>query len=885
MSACTMLMAGGAGLALILVWIGRTRSRCLAGDDGLAGDPALTRRLIGILGVGCLGFIIAGGGAWLIQTNVCAIPSQSSPGPARMVPEAGFTLAAGILLTLLLVSHLLATTEHHRLLEAEVARRTDALRDSEARYRAIVETQTELVCRYRPEDGTLTFVNDAYCRYFGRSRASLVGTCLLDLIPAPSRPRVRAIMDQMMAAPGRNTSDHEVLARDGEIRRQEWVDTPVFDDLGRLYEVQGVGRDITDQKRLETELRLFKAIVETSNEAIAVSDPDGALIYINPAHERLFGHPFDEAVGLNYRYYYPPESVEILDAKVAPALADGGTWEGVLDAFHADGRRFPLWERADVLLDEDGGLQYVFGLMHDVSRDQAMRQALVESRERLDLALTGADLGTWDWDVPTGEVFFDERLARMLGYSPKMVEPHIRFWEGLIHPDDRESVMAVLNAHLAGETGRYESEHRLHHRAGHWIWVLDRGRVMARDPDGHPLRACGTHLDITLAKRMEAALMESEARYRSFVENFPGIAFQGHIDYRPIFLHGAVEAITGYAESDFANGGLRWDELVFPDDRDLLARTSAEVLGTPGRSLEREYRLIRRDQAVRWVRETIQNVCNDKGQPRFVQGVIYDVTDQKRAEIERRDLERQAARIRRMQSLNTMAGAVAHHFNNLLAVVIGDLEMAEIDIPESAPVREHLDRARTAAQRAAEISRLMLTYVGQSAERPQWISPTTALADLIRDVRATVLGGVTLSIDIPDALPAIQVAPQSLHQAILSLITNAVEAMDDDGGEVRFSAAVRPCGEVIEAADFVAESPPGGDCLWLTVSDTGRGMDPETMLRLFDPFFTTKFTGRGLGMATVLGIVRCHGGTVAVSSTLGRGTAISVLLPFTSGDS
>ena len=885
MSACTMLMAEGAGLVLILVWIGRTRSRCLAKDDGAAGDPALTRRLIAILGVGCLGLVIAGVGAWLIQTHIRVGAPQPSPESVRMVPEAGLTLAAGILLTLLLVSHLLATTEHHRLLEAEVARRTEALRESEARYRAIVETQTELVCRYRPEDGTLTFVNDAYRRFFSRSRASLIGTCLLDLIPASSRPRVRAIIDRMMAAPGRLTSDHEVLARDGEVRRQQWVDTPVFDDLGRLYEVQGVGRDITDQKRLETELRLFKAIVETSNEAIAVSDPDGALVYINPAHERLFGHPFDEAVGLNYRDYYPPESIETLDAAVAPALAARGTWEGVLDAFHADGRRFPLWERADILMDDHGRVQYSFWLMHDVSRDQAMQQALHESRERLDLALAGADLGTWDWDIPTGEVFFDERLVAMLGYTPDMVEPNVRFWEGLIHPDDRESVMAVLNAHLAGETGRYESEHRLRHRAGHWIWVLDRGRVMARDPDGKPLRACGTHLDITLAKQMEAALMESEARYRSFVENFPGIAFQGHSDYRPIFMHGAVETITGYAESDFGDGGLRWDELVFPDDRDILARTSAEVLGTPGRSLEREYRLVRRDQTIRWVRETIQNVCNDEGQPCFVQGVIYDVTDQKRAEVERRDLERQAARVRRMQSLNTMAGAVAHHFNNLLAVVLGDLEMAELDLPESASVREHIDRARTAAQRATEISRLMLTYVGQSGERPQWISPTTALADFIMDVRATVPAGVTLSVDIPDALPAIQVAPQSLHQAILSLITNAVEAMDDDGGEVRFSATVRPCKEVVEAADFVAEPPPGGDCLWLTVSDTGRGMDPETMLRLFDPFFTTKFIGRGLGMATVLGIVRCHGGTVAVTSTPGRGTAVSVLLPFASGDS
>ncbi len=167
--------------------------------------------------------------------------------------------------------------------------------------------------------------------------------------------------------------------------RRIWIRTmarPVTDG-GRIAKVIGNVIDVTERKQAEEQMRLHMTMFQCSTEAIAISDRRGRLLYVNPAHERLFGHPLAEARGLNYRAYYPPESVEILDREVAPALAQGRHWEGELDAVDASGRRFPLWERADAILDTDGKMLYGFGFMHDTTEHRRARQVLLENEQVL----------------------------------------------------------------------------------------------------------------------------------------------------------------------------------------------------------------------------------------------------------------------------------------------------------------------------------------------------------------------------------------------------------------------------------------------------------------------------------------------------------------------
>jgi len=154
------------------------------------------------------------------------------------------------------------------------------------------------------------------------------------------------------------------------------------------------------------------------------------------------------------------------------------------------------------------------------------------------------------------------------------------------------------------------------------------------DEEGRVRYVCVHHEDYTERVRAEEALRESEARYRSFVENFQGIAFQGELGFKPIFFHGAAEAITGYTEDEFTTGNPRWDQIVHPDDLPRVQKTGAPLRSVPNFSVEREYRILRKDGQTRWVHEMIQNVCDESGVPSFVQGVIYDVTERKRTEQE-----------------------------------------------------------------------------------------------------------------------------------------------------------------------------------------------------------------------------------------------------------
>ena len=197
----------------------------------------------------------------------------------------------------------------------------------------------------------------------------------------------------------------------------------------------------------------------------------------------------------------PPEEIAEIHEEVIQRLAEEFPAKTLLESVQRIST--PLME-----------MLMAYGLAFREQQDERERvhEALRESEQRMELALHGADLGTWDWDIETGDLTFNERWAEMLGYTLDEIEPHLNTWEKLLHPDDMPGVQEVLNAHLEGKTDFYETEHRLRHKSGEWVWVLDKGRVIERDAEGKPLRACGTHLDITERKRAEAEKEKLQAQ-------------------------------------------------------------------------------------------------------------------------------------------------------------------------------------------------------------------------------------------------------------------------------------------------------------------------------------------------------------------------------------
>lgn len=264
--------------------------------------------------------------------------------------------------------------------------------------------------------------------------------------------------------------------------------------------------------------------------------------------------------------------------------------------------------------------------------------------------------------------------------------------------------------------------------------------------------------------------------------------------------------------------------------------------------------------------------------------IIEDITRRKDMEEQRLHMERQLLHAQKLESLGVLAGGIAHDFNNLLAALLGNLELAMLRLPKDDPASKRLEEAEKAALRAVDLTRQMLAYSGKGSFKVQNISLSDVVEENGHIFRAAIAKNIDMYLHLDPAVPLILADPGQMQQVVMNLITNASEAIGDQPGKMTLATGVMECDEAYLARSRLEEKPPPGRYVWVEVADTGCGMSEEVMDRIFDPFFSTKFTGRGLGMSAVLGIVRGHGGGIILDSVPGRGSVIRVLFPASSDD-
>jgi PAS domain S-box-containing protein len=251
----------------------------------------------------------------------------------------------------------------------------------------------------------------------------------------------------------------------------------------------------------------------------------------------------------------------------------------------------------------------------------------------------------------------------------------------------------------------------------------------------------------------------------------------------------------------------------------------------------------------------------------------YDIAEQ------RSKLERRIANMQRTESLGLMAGGIAHDFNNLLVSVFVNADLVARELGDGSPAQSHMRRLRTAADRLAELSRQMLSYSGRGHVEIELVDVSALAAELLDLLHATLPPQVKIETSLPPSLMAVAADRSQLTQVIMNLVTNAAEALGERGGLVRVETR-HEFVDSIRRADLILRSRrEAGECLCIEVSDDGPGMDRATRARIFDPFYTTKATGRGLGLASVLGIVRAHDGALHVDTEPGCGTRVKIWLP------
>jgi nitrogen-specific signal transduction histidine kinase/ActR/RegA family two-component response regulator len=260
-------------------------------------------------------------------------------------------------------------------------------------------------------------------------------------------------------------------------------------------------------------------------------------------------------------------------------------------------------------------------------------------------------------------------------------------------------------------------------------------------------------------------------------------------------------------------------------------------------------------------------------------GACIDITERKRAEEEQLRLERQLQHSQRLESLGVLAGGIAHDFNNILTAILGHADLALHDMPLSSPGRQGVQEIVNAARRASELSRQMLAYSGRGSFIIEQIDLPLLIQDMVSLLSTVIPKKILLNLNLAKNLPPIEGDVGQINQVIMNLVINAAEAIGERSGVITISTGAQECSSEYLADIYLCENLTPGLYVTLEVSDTGVGMAEETLSRLFEPFFTTKFTGRGLGLSAVLGIVRGHKGGMRIYSELGKGSTFKILFP------
>ena len=373
-------------------------------------------------------------------------------------------------------------------------------------------------------------------------------------------------------------------------------------------------------------------------------------------------------------------------------------------------------------------------------------------------------------------------------------------------------------------------------------------------------------------------LRESEQRFRQLADNLP-VGLAVHTAGEVVWVNDETVRLFGAANPDHLVGRNVY-AFIHPDHAAKSVERIARVYGKQSEAAWTES-VFQRDDGTAFPVDVATTMIDWFGKPAAL-AMFFDIGARKQAEREREALLVRVADAQRMESLTLLAGGVAHDFNNLLVGILGNADLAMQDLPEDSPVRTRIAGIDLAARRAAELARQMLAYSGRGRFVSETLDPARVIDEAIRLADSGLGHRARITTAVRPDLPAFQADPIQLQQVLMNLLMNALEAVGDSG-RIDVSAGTAELGQDDLDGGWHGAATVPGRYVYLQVSDDGVGMDGKVLARLFDPFFSTKFTGRGLGLAAVLGIVKGHSGAITVRSRPGAGASFRVHMPVAAG--
>ncbi len=508
----------------------------------------------------------------------------------------------------------------------------------------------------------------------------------------------------------------------------------------------------------------------------------------------------------------------------------------------------------------------------DTNNRMLTEQALKESEERF-RTLVEASMDAIFLESLEGDVLdCNEAACEMLGYGKdELIGLNVID----LLPENFQHLLPEIVGKLLSDGGSFMEGENIR-KDGTTVPVETRARVIDT-PAGK--RVVVYVRDISRRKQSEKELSESENRFRSFMNQLPGAVFLKDSDSRYIYVNRFMREAFNADDSWIGKSTL---ECFSPEEAQALIRNDRSALNN-------EYSV------------DTQKVVDAKGEERCFQthkfriskkedekfmlgGIALDITERVSAEKARKKLEEQIQHTQKLESLGVLAGGIAHDFNNILMAILGYADLALLDTAPGSPAVSSLHEIEKATRNAADLSKQMLAYSGKGTFQVIKLNINEIIQNMTHLLEISISKNAVIKYNLYDDLPSINADPSQIRQIIMNLVTNASDAMNRTSGVISITTNEMECDMAYLSTAYMNSKLPDGKYVYLEVSDTGCGMDEETLSKLFDPFFTTKSTGRGLGLSAVLGIIRGHGGTVKVYSELGKGTSFKIFIPSVEGE-
>ena len=701
------------------------------------------------------------------------------------------------------------------------------------------------------DDEEYVYMNRAHAAIFDFEPDELLGESWRRLYGDAEQERIEREVFPQLERAGEWRGETEGRRRDGSVVPQD-VSLSLLDDGALVC----VNKDISERKARERELEQTREFMERAQASAAVGgwEVDLATESLHWTDEvyRIHELPLDARVSLQdgFDFYHPEDRGVVTDA-FDRLVDEGESYDLELRIVTAADRTRWVRTVGEPRTDANGDVVAAVGVFQDITDRKRRDEQLDRLRERLDLAVEGANLGVWDWDMTTDEVVFNDRWATMLGLSPEDVEPRLDTWEERVNPDDLSRVERALDAHIDGETEMYDCDHRMRTAEGDWLWIRDAGKVVNRDADGRPTRAVGIHLDISAQKEQEATVERARNELRQVVDLVPDLIFAKRADGTYLLANEATAEAYGLTVAD-AEGSTE-SEILPDSDQSAHFRADDRRVIESGEPVEiPEEELTTADGETRLFQTTkipyqVAGTNDDA-----VLGYARDITPLRRYE---RRLEQQR------DSLSVLNEVVRHDIRNALQVVSGSAELLEHRL--DGEDHRLLDAIRTAAGEAVEITtsaREVTELLMEADSDPEPVALTPVLTRQIEAVRSSDRSISVTRVGKSDEAPVL--ADEMLKSVFRNLLRNAVVHNDGDSPSIRVSTDALPDRVRVAVAD---DGPGVPDDLKRTVFDEGtQGIDSD---------------GTGLGLYLVRTLVDRYGGAVWVEDSESGGARFVVELP------